>query len=181
MDATTPPLPADDEAPISLDDTQRQLLQIYVNDHRGGSVGGIALTRRIMRNNLGTPLGDTAADLVGEIEEDAATLDAISDHLGLQPNHAKRAVAAVLERVGRLKPNGQFRGYSPLSRLLEVEALLGGIDVKRSLWLSLRAITPGETLAGVDLAEMTERAASQRERLMDHHRQAAVEAFGERS
>ena len=34
--------------------------------------------------------------------------------------------------VGRFKLNGQLRGYSPLSRLVELEILMAGIDAKRS-------------------------------------------------
>jgi hypothetical protein len=77
----------------------------------------------------------------------------------------------------RLKLNGWMVGYSPLSRLLELEMLLAGIDAKRSLWRSLAAAALPE-LHDVDLDLLTRRASQQRERMVGHHEQAAVAAFG---
>lgn len=36
---------------------RRRLLQIYLNDHLAGAVGGAELARRCLRSNRGTPLG----------------------------------------------------------------------------------------------------------------------------
>ena len=47
--------------------------------------------------------------------------------LGFRESKTKEAVAGVGEKVGRLKLNGQIRGYSPLSRVLELEALAVGV------------------------------------------------------
>ena len=44
------------------------------------------------------------------------------------------------EKLGRLKPNGQILGYSPLSRLVELETLALGITGKRSLWEALLGV-----------------------------------------
>jgi hypothetical protein len=157
---------------------QKMLLQIYLNDHRAGAAGGLALVRRSRDSNQGTSLGDTLAALAVEIEDDAATLDRIAEHLGLRPNPVKQLAVQVAERVGRLKLNGRLRGYSPLSRVLELEGLLAGIDAKRKLWMALRAMVADGQIGGIDLCELSERAESQRERLISHHHEAVVEAFG---
>ena len=43
------------------------------------------------------------------------------DDLGVG-SRAKDGAAWVAEKLGRLKTNGQLTGYSPLSRLVELEA-----------------------------------------------------------
>ena len=44
------------------------------------------------------------------------------------------------EKVGRLKPNAQLRGYSPLSPLVELEGLLIGIQGKLAMWSVLAEV-----------------------------------------
>jgi hypothetical protein len=78
----------------------------------------------------------------------------------------KRPLALVAERVGRLKPNGQLRGYSPLSRFLELESLALGLDGKKLLWANVRDLANvGDRLAGVDFGALIERAGRQRDEL----------------
>lgn len=153
--------------------TGRSNSKIYLNDHRAGAAAGTALARRLATSNEGTELGHTVAEISQEIEQDAAALDSVIEHLGLTQNPVKRTAALALERVGRLKPNGQITGYSPLSRLLEVEGLMAAIAAKRALWRSLQASIDGQYLGDVDLQELIERADSQRERLRHHHDEAA--------
>ena len=52
-------------------------------------------------------------------------------------DRVKVTAAWVGEKAGRLKPNGQLTGYSPLSRVVELEGLSLGIEGKRLLWVSL--------------------------------------------
>jgi hypothetical protein len=154
-------------------------LRIYLNDHRAAARAGAALARRCQRSNEGTPLGDTIEDVAREIEDDVATLEHVAHALRIRIDPLKVATMRVGEVAGRLKLNGSVRRYSPLSRLLELEALLAGIDAKRSLWLSLHTAMPSGA-AGVDFEAMAERATRQRDRLAPHHRAAAASAFGPR-
>ena len=62
------------------------------------------------------------------IEDDRRTLEGIAVELGFGESKTKEAVAWVGEKIGRLKLNGQLRGYSPLSRVLELEALAVGVS-----------------------------------------------------
>jgi hypothetical protein len=82
------------------------------------------------------------------------------------------------EKLGRLKPNGQLLGYSPLSRLVEIEGLVLGVSGKRALWTSLKvALGTDPRLAGIDLDGLEERARAQRRDLEGARRQAAVAAL----
>ena len=81
----------------------------------------------------------------------------------------KLAAAWAAEKVGRLKLNGQLRGYSPLSRLLELEGLVVGVRGKLALWRSLEQLAAVEPrLAPVDLATLVARANAQLEELEPH-------------
>jgi hypothetical protein len=82
-----------------------------------------------------------------------------------------------VERVARLKLNGSLIGYSPLSRVLELEALIAGVKAKRLLWDSLRHT---EAARGVDLDLMESRAKQQLDTLVAIHEEAAAIAFAAR-
>ena len=154
------------------------LLGIYLNDHLGGAAGGLALARRSQASNQGSPLGDELAAIVRDLEEDAATLATIAARVSAPDDPIKRVLARAGELVGRLKTNGRLNTYSPLSRLLELEMLLAGIDAKRSLWRSLGTLDIGE-LSDFDFEELQRRASRQRTRLIPFHTQAARDALDE--
>jgi hypothetical protein len=80
------------------------------------------------------------------------------------------------ERISSLKGNGRVVHRSPLSTVLELEALLAGIDAKRCLWRSLRASGVACTVA-VDFDALIEQASNQRSRLTPFHHDAAIAAF----
>lgn len=156
----------------------RSLLRIYLNDHLAGAIGAIELTRRTIGNNTGTKLGEDLQELLVEIEEDRRTLERIMERLGLPKDPVKQAAAWTLEKVGRLKLNGQLVGYSDLSRMIELEGLSGGIDLKRNLWRALHTLVDSEPRLGeFDLAALEERAGRQRLAVEEHRLDAARRAF----
>ena len=75
-----------------------------------------------------------------EIADDRQTLRSIMQQLGIEPSAFKSALGAAGELLSRLKPNGRLVGYSPLSRLIELETLVAGIETKRNLWRALRRV-----------------------------------------
>jgi hypothetical protein len=153
----------------------RKLFGIYLNDHLAGSVVGTRLAHRIAQHNEGNHYGSEAARLAEEIQEDKATLEELMDRLGVRQKKARLAIAAVTEMAGRLKPNGRLIGYSPLSRVVELEGLTIGVTGKLELWQSLKAT--GERIDGIDADRLIQRAESQRDRVADLRLQAAREAF----
>lgn len=154
-----------------------QLLSIYLRDHHAGAVAGVNLARRVASENEGTAYGEELARLAAEIEEDRRTLETVMARLDVGPDQVKDLAASVGERLGRLKPNGRWREYSPLSRLLELEGLVLGVTGKLSLWRALRG-TIDEASDGIDLAALEARAEDQRARLEDLRLRAADEALG---
>jgi hypothetical protein len=155
-----------------------RLLEIYLTDHLAAATAGVALARRTAHSNAGTEYADVLRLLTDEIEDDRQTLEKIVVALGFRKSKTKEAAAWVGEKAGRLKLNGQIRGYSPLSRVLELEALSVGVAGKLALWESLIA-TPGirKRLSGFDLDSLSERARRQRAEIEEFRLRAAREAF----
>ena len=154
-----------------------RLLSIYLNDHLAGATVGVELARRAAGSNRGDErFGPALARISAEIEADRATLEAAMEALEIPRDRLKPAVAWVAERLGRLKPNGQIRGYSPLSRVIELEGLYIGIGGKARLWKALDA-TVAPRLRGLDLAALGERADRQRTEVEALQEAAAKIAF----
>jgi hypothetical protein len=154
-----------------------ELLAIYLNDHLAGATFGVELARRLRAANLSDlEFGPVLAEVCTEIEADRETLEAVMDQLGVDQSRLKPLAAVLGERFGRLKPNGRLWGYSPLSRLDELELLQIGVAGKRRLWRALEH-THSERLSGFGLAALGERATEQLERLEALHLKAAARAL----
>lgn len=154
-----------------------RLLAIYLNDHLAGATLGVELARRLRSSNRGDgEFGEPLAKICGEIEQDRETLVRLMERLQVDRNLVKPALARIAERLGRLKLNGQLRGYSPLSRVLELELLATGIGGKLQLWNALEQ-NYGETLEGFDFHALAARADNQGQRVEDLHLAAAQRAL----
>ncbi len=153
-----------------------KLLAIYLNDHLAGATLGIELTRRSLRSNANTELGRFLEELLTELVRDREALETVMERLAVRRSPVKPRLALVAERLGRLKLNGQVTGYSPLSRVLELEGLAGGIGLKLQLWNALEQ-NFGETLDGFDFHALAARADSQGQRVEDLHLAAAQRAL----
>ncbi len=155
-----------------------KLVRIYLQDHHAGSTTGLELARRIHGGNKDNEYGETMAEIVDEIAADKKALEGIMDDLGFGSDTIKDAGAWALEKVGRLKMNGQITGYSPLSRVVELEGLMTGITGKIGLWAALIQIAPDEPrLDAAHLERLRERGESQRAKVEELRKRAAGEAF----
>ena len=156
----------------------RTRLATYLNDHLGGSATGRQLAQRALQANRGNEYGVVLEDIVRQIEEDVASLEMVMDRLGVKPDRVKEAMGWTFEKFGRLKLNGQLLGYSPLSRLVELEGLMLGITGKRAMWVALSSVLGGDArLDGTDFDHLAERAREQRRTVERLRRQAAREAL----
>jgi hypothetical protein len=155
----------------------RKLLGIYLNDHLAGSVVGGNLAKRIARQNEGNEYGTKVAQIVREIDEDQATLREVMNRAGVRRKQLRLVVARLTEVASRLKRNGRLVGYSPLSRVLELEALTMGITGKLELWRSLEALENGLGIGGFDFTALAIRAEDQRDRAEELRVRAAREAL----
>jgi hypothetical protein len=148
----------------------RALLPIYLNDHLAAATAGCDLARRSAGSNDGTELGGFLSRLAGEAEADRAQLEEVMDLLEVRRDPLKVGGAWLGEKLGRLKLNGRLLEYSPLSRVIELEALLAGVTAKLSLWRTLAAAAPAEPrIAAIDFVQLTQRAEEQRDGLREHH------------
>ncbi|MFL5899889.1 MAG: hypothetical protein ACJ75S_01640, partial [Solirubrobacterales bacterium] len=116
------------------------------------------------------------AGVCAEIEADRETLKAVMDQLGVGQSKLKPLAAVLAERLGRLKLNGRLWGYSPLSRLDELELLQIGVAGKRRLWRALEH-THADDLSSFDLGALAERATGQLMGLEAMHLKAAILAL----
>lgn len=157
-----------------------RLLAIYLNDHLAGATAGVELCRRLRTSNRDdAALSRALREICEEIEADRGTLEQLMTRLGVRRCRVKTAAAWAGEKLGRLKLNGQLTGYSPLSRLVELELLYIGITGKMQMWRALERTLDGAE-HGVDLVRLAERAGSQRDRVEDLHAIAAARAFASR-
>jgi hypothetical protein len=153
-------------------------LSIYLNDHLAAATAGANLARRAASSNEGTEYATGLRSVAAEVEEDRVALMDVMRRLAVGTDRLKIALARGAERAGRLKLNGQLLGYSPLSRLEEIETLSLGVEGKLALWRALRS-THGldPRLAEIDFDELVDRARSQRRRLERLRLRAADEAL----
>jgi hypothetical protein len=156
----------------------RKRLGIYLNDHLAGATVGLELAKRARGSNQGTEYGDVLERIATEIAEDRDALESLMKSLEIGRDRGKVAFGWAAEKVGRLKPNGQLTGYSPLSRLIELESLALGITGKLSLWEALTELAGEDVRLDRDeLARLAQRAERQRSEVWRLRQQAAREAL----
>ncbi|MGW7333974.1 hypothetical protein ACWGIU_36320, partial [Streptomyces sp. NPDC054840] len=117
-------------------DAQR-LLAIYLNDHLAAVGSGVSLARRTARAHRGTPAGPPLAELAGQIAEDRESLREFMTALDVPARWPRVLMGRLAEKVGRVKLNGRLVSRSPLSDVLEMEAMRIGVEGKALLWQSL--------------------------------------------
>ncbi|KOU28499.1 hypothetical protein [Streptomyces sp. WM6368] len=142
----------------------QRLLAIYLNDHLAGASSGVSLIRRMARTHRGTPAGPPLAELAEQIAEDRESLREIMTALDVPAQWPRVVVGRLAEKAGRLKLNGHLVSRSPLSDVLELEAMRIGVQGKAELWQSLGILA--ETADHLDRAAV--------DRLLTRARQQAA-------
>jgi hypothetical protein len=160
------------EAPMS-----DKYLGIYLNDHLAVLAGGEELVNRSLESNQGTPLGGFLQQVLERMQQDRQALESLMAEREVAQNWAKTGGAWLAERVGRLKLNGEITGYSPLSRLVEVEGIGLALEARRSFWDTLSEVGISEA-GGSQTADLAARAEDEINELEAHRIQAAKEALG---
>ena len=152
-------------------------LSIYLNDHLAGATAGLELFRRAA-SGASPRHRQTLARLTSEVDQDRESLIDIMTALEIPVRHYKVAVGWLGEKVGRAKPNGRLVGRSPLSSLLEVEALVLGVRGKAAGWQALRAVVKqDDRLSQTRLDELIVRAGRQSDELEQLRQEIATEVF----
>ncbi|GHJ34780.1 hypothetical protein [Streptomyces sp. TS71-3] len=157
-----------------------ELLGIYLNDHLAGATAAVERAGHMVRTMRESPLAETMRPLGTDIAEDRRTLMEIMHRLGIPVRRYKVGAGLMGERLGRLKSNGRFIRRSPLSSLLELEALQIGVEGKAAMWEALRRLPDGgEALDPQLLDGLLDRARQQADTLREERRRQAAVAFRE--
>lgn len=157
------------------------LLAIYVNDHLAASAGGVALARRVA-GSRNEATAEAAKRLEQQLAEDLAAdreaLASIAKRLGVRRTYYKEPLAVAAERLGRLKPNGAVLRRSPLSDVVEYEALALAISAKRAFWRTLRDLVATRSeLKAAEVDALIARAENQADVVARLHGEATRQAF----
>jgi hypothetical protein len=154
------------------------LLGIYLNDHLAGATGGTELARRLASSDDQWSGGDLGR-LADEIAEDRTTLMEIMERLRIPVRQYKVLAGWAGEKVARLKLNGHLLSRSPLSRLVELEAMRLGVEGKAAGWRTLLVRAEHDDRLDVpQLRRLLERAREQAETLEKLRVRAAADACG---
>ncbi|MFJ9821789.1 hypothetical protein ACIRU3_42425 [Streptomyces sp. NPDC101151] len=144
--------------------TDVKLLGIYLNDHLAGATAGTQRAAYLVRTARGSALGRTLGLVAAEIAQDRTTLLGIMRDLDIPVRRYKVYAGWAGEKLGRLKSNGHLVQRSPLSTVLELEALRLGVEGKAAAWQTLRRLSAtDERLDPALLDRLLERAQRQQE------------------
>ncbi|MFD0266516.1 hypothetical protein ACFVGY_07965 [Streptomyces sp. NPDC127106] len=117
-----------------------RLLAVYLNDHLTGANAGVSLIRRMVRHHRGSPMEPQLERLAAQIAEDRDSLREVMTALDIPAMHARTVLGRIGEMASRLKLNGRLVSRSPLSDVIELEAMRLGVEGKAALWRSLQSI-----------------------------------------
>lgn len=157
---------------------QARLLRIYLRDHEAAAAGGLRLVEQSCKANRSTPYGNDLDRLTTAIRADRESLRQICHAFDVSYSNAGRAIAVTGAVLSRLKTNGRAFTYSPLSRVIELEALSSGVMAKLRLWQSLLIVAATEPrLDPAELARHEKEANEQLDLIRRLHDMAVEEAF----
>jgi hypothetical protein len=157
-----------------MTDENNKLLRIYLEDHYAGATAGAARARRLADAEKDSADADALAGFADDAAADREQLATAMAALGIPTSRIKNELAAIGEKLGALKPNGYVLNRSPLSTIVEIEAMQMAVRGKRSLWESLQ-VAPA--VAALDLAVLAQRADEQLAVLDEIHRTRVQSTF----
>ncbi len=150
------------------------LLAHHLRIHLTGAAAGIELFGR------GENLWDRdAREVVGrirrELVEERRSLVDMVEALGSSDPALIATVARIGERVGRLKPNGDLLRRTPLTDVVDLEAMHDAVAGKVAGW---RAMLHSPRLDRPELQRLLDQGLRQLDELSALHERAAERAFG---
>lgn len=153
-------------------------LKIYLQDMEAFTKAACRLAGRTLGSNRNTPYRPTLERAHAVLQAENEAQRALMDAAGVAPNALKDAAAVAAETLGRLKLNGEWLSYSPLSRVLELQGLLAAVHARSGFWRAVAHLAGADArfdaqLAAERLAELEGLVGE----LDDAHRRAAAEAL----
>lgn len=160
----------------------RTFLAIYLNDHLAGAAAGVELARRTAHARRNSADAERLARLAEDVAADRGALLAIMESLGMPVRRYKSVATWAAEKAARLKLNGRLRSRSPLSDLVELEAMRLAVEGKAAGWRTLLSLVDREPALDVEsLRTLVERAEAQITVLEELRVKAVEEVFGDRT
>jgi len=157
----------------------RNLLGIYLNDHLAGATLGAQLARRLAASHRDWPSNADLVRVATEVDQDRTALLEIMAALDVPVVRVKVYAGWAAEKAARLKLNGRLLRPSPLSGLVELEALRLGVEGKAAGWRTLRTVAEHEhRLAIPALDTLMARAKAQSDTLERIRTRAVDHLFG---
>lgn len=125
---------------------RRHWLDIYLNDHLAGATAGAELARRVAGSHQDPEDRKRLVPLAADIAADRQALLRLMRGVGVPVRGHKILAGWLTEKATRLKPNVNVLTRSPLSDLIELEALYLVIQGKAAGWRALLAATANDGL-----------------------------------
>ena len=159
-------------------DDPRHCLGIYLNDHLAGATARVELARRLAGSHQDAERRKRLAGLAADIAADRQALLQLMRSVGV-PVHGRKILAGrITEKATRLKPNANLLIRSPLSDLIELEALYLGIQGKAARWRVLLAASSNDGLLDQQrLRVLLDRAGYQLAVVEELHLQTGADLF----
>jgi UDP-glucose 4-epimerase len=110
-----------------------------MGDHLTVMRGARSLVGRMLESGRHDAAAGLLERIAAELDAGSRTLSGFLRLLGASPPRSKLLAATIAERVGRAKLNGRIAENSPLSGLLELEALGAALSLVAAGWRSLRS------------------------------------------
>jgi hypothetical protein len=162
---------------MAISKLTRRQLEIYLDDHLAGSRGALRLMDQIEARASDPGFIAFVHDLRGQVDADRQQLVEAMTRLGVVESRSKQLVSTVAGTVGRRAKLARPGLPGPLARLLELEALSGGIWMKSRVWRTLEAAAFTE-LDGFDFEELIAGAERQLEAVEEQRRVAIRQVAG---
>lgn len=122
--------------------TGARLLGIYLDDHLAILAGGEGLATRALGASRDERVQTFLRELAPDLRDDRAAAARLIAGLGRRPSALKQRLATLGQRAGVLKLNGALVGYTPLSRLVELEGIAAVVLATLGLWRAIERAGP---------------------------------------
>ena len=114
-----------------------KLIATYLQDHHAGSAAGLDAFARVAEGHSDAEVREAVGRIGEEAAADQKALEAVMQSFDTSPALLKDLPAKIAEKLARLKPNQRLTERSPLSDVLEVEALVDAVHAKSLGWTVL--------------------------------------------
>jgi hypothetical protein len=152
-----------------------RVLSTHLNDHLALATAAVELASRAAGAMAARPWGPVVTALPAELEAERQAVLTVMSACHVGRDRVKELAAWAGEKAGRLKTNGRLTGRSPLSDVVELEALAMLVLALRGFWHGLAEAWDGDARLGtVDAGARAEAAGARLDRVEEARDRAAV-------